>query len=170
MNSSGESHPTNDTACTTRACGGRWKLLVLFALVLAAIVAYRVLGTGETQVGGPGATTNDTTPPSRTGETVSLTFRFGESDERKLEPIGWHQGMTVDDLMTAASRAPDGIRYAMRGAGEMAFLTRIDDVANEGASGRNWTYTVNGARADKSFAVYELQPGDHVLWTFAAGE
>jgi hypothetical protein len=170
MNSSAESPPTNDAACTTRACGGRWKLLVLFALVLAAIVAYRVFGTGETQVGGPGATRIESTPPSRTRETVSLTFRFSEGDERKIEPIAWHRGMTVDDLMTAASRVPGGIRYAMRGAGEMAFLTRIDNIVNEGASGRNWTYTVNGERADKSFAVYELEPGDHVLWTFAVGE
>lgn len=170
MNPSRERDPNNDDACTTRACGGRWKLLVLFALVLAAIVAYRVLGTGETQVGGLGTSTNDTTLPSRTGETVSLTFRFGEGDDRKLEPIAWHQGMTVDDLMTAASRVPGGIRYAMRGVGEMAFLTRIDNIANEGATGRNWTYTVNGERADKSFAVYRLEPGDHVLWTFAAGE
>jgi hypothetical protein len=40
-------------------------------------------------------------------------------------------------------------------------------VKNEGAGGRNWTYRVNDKHADRSFAVYELQPGDHVLWTFA---
>ena len=69
--------------------------------------------------------------------------------------------MTVRDLLNAAP----GLSISQQGSGASAFLTKIDGVANEGAGGRNWMYSVNGQRADRSFAVYELQPGDHVLWT-----
>jgi hypothetical protein len=47
-------------------------------------------------------------------------------------------------------------------------LAELDHVGNEGAGGRNWLYQVNGKHADRSFAVYVLQPGDHVLWRFTA--
>jgi hypothetical protein len=56
-----------------------------------------------------------------------------------------------------------------KGSGQAAFLTSIDGVANQGADGKNWTFAVNGQSADRSFAVYELRPGDHVLWTFGPG-
>ena len=72
--------------------------------------------------------------------------------------------MTVADLLNSEPR----ISLTSTGSGASAFLTSLDGVANEGAGGRNWTYSVNGKHADRSFAVYELQPGDHVLWTFAA--
>ncbi|MCI0357698.1 MAG: DUF4430 domain-containing protein [Planctomycetaceae bacterium] len=36
---------------------------------------------------------------------------------------------------------------------------------NEGA-GRNWTYEVNGKRADKSCGVWVLHAGDKVLWLY----
>ncbi len=71
--------------------------------------------------------------------------------------------MTVRDLLNGVPR----LRIVQQGSGSSAFLTQIDDVTNEGAGGRNWMYSVNGQRADRSFAIYELQPGDHVLWSFA---
>ena len=158
-------------ACGTTACSGRWKLPVLFALVLAAIVAYRTSVDRETRVepaAAPPADAPISADPS--GQTVTLTVQFADGSERQFDAVPWHDGMTVADLMTAASQRPDGLRYVLRGSGEMAFLTKIDDIENEGASGRNWTYTINGTRADRSFAVYRLAPGDQVLWTFAESE
>jgi hypothetical protein len=164
-------HDAPSDACSTAVCSGRWKLPVLFALVLAAIVVYRMSVDRETRVEPAGAPAVDA-PLSQqpSGQTVTLTIQFADGNERQFDATPWHDGMTVADLMTAATRQPDGLRYALRGSGEMAFLTRIDDIENEGSSGRNWTYTVNGARADRSFAVYRLAPGDHVLWTFAESE
>ena len=164
-------HNAQNAACTTSACSGRWKLPVLFALVLATIVVYRISVDRETRVEPAAAPPADsTTSAEPSGQSVTLTIQFADASERQFDAVSWHDGMTVGDLMTAASQRPDGLRYALRGSGEMAFLTRIDDTENEGASGRNWTYTVNGARADRSFAVYRLAPGDHVLWTFAGSE
>jgi hypothetical protein len=74
--------------------------------------------------------------------------------------------MTVADLLHSEPR----VSLAAQGSGASAFLTQLGGVANEGAAGRNWVYSVNGRPADRSFAVYELQANDHVLWTFARGE
>ena len=74
--------------------------------------------------------------------------------------------MTVADLFGKAS----GIEVIQKGSGQSAFLTAVDGVANEGADGNNWTYAVNGQSGDRSFAVYELQPGRSRLvdiWTAA---
>jgi hypothetical protein len=99
-----------------------------------------------------------------------LTIQFGNGHERKFDAVPWHQGMTVDDLLSAASRLPDSFSYTVHGDHDMTLLTRINDLRNEGVSGRNWTYTVNDVRADRSLAVYELKPGDRVLWTFGTQE
>lgn len=62
--------------------------------------------------------------------------------------------------------AANGIEVTQRGSGQGAFVTAIDGVANEGAEKNNWTYEVNGKSGDRSHAIYELHPGDRVLWTF----
>jgi hypothetical protein len=59
-----------------------------------------------------------------------------------------------------------GISIAQKGSGQSAFVTAIGGLENQGADAQNWTYSVNGQIADRSFAVYELKPGDRVLWTF----
>jgi hypothetical protein len=98
-------------------------------------------------------------------EPVSLTVDFGEGRRERYSAVAWREGMTVGDLMQETRKAE--LQYAVQGSGAAAFLVTIQDVSNEGADGRNWTYTVNGKRGDRSFAVYELRPGDQVLWTFA---
>jgi hypothetical protein len=94
---------------------------------------------------------------------VLLTVNFGNG-QLANETAQWQEGMTVLDALQNHRR----IAYLTEGSGESAFLTSLNGVMNEGAGGRNWTYTVNGKYADRSFAVYQLQPNDHVLWTFAA--
>jgi hypothetical protein len=74
--------------------------------------------------------------------------------------------MTVRGLLTSASL----VGFGQTGRGQSAFLTEISGVKNEGAGGRNWMYSVNGLRGDRSFEAYELQPGDHVLWSFAPSQ
>ncbi|HEY4232189.1 MAG TPA: DUF4430 domain-containing protein [Lacipirellulaceae bacterium] len=111
--------------------------------------------------------TNETAAESPTGKTVALIIRSTDSPERH-DYVAWHDGMTVADLLTAASHLPKGIQFAQRGSGESALLTEINGVANEGGGGRNWTYSVDDKEADRSFAVLQLRPDDHVLWTFTA--
>ena len=84
--------------------------------------------------------------------------------------LPWTKGSTVLDVMNAAKRRPHGINFSYTGSGASAFLTRIDDVANEGGSKKNWQLWVNTSYADKSFAVYEVQPLDVVFWRFTTQE
>lgn len=142
-----------------------WRLPLLLAIVLAAIVAARLAGCGEEEHSGGAA---GKAPPAADpeGRTVSLTIQFGDDRERQFDAIPWHAGMTVDDALLVASRTLDGITYDVRGYKERALLVKIDQTENEGGGQRNWLYAVNGAKPEKSFAIYELQPGDRVLWVF----
>jgi hypothetical protein len=97
-----------------------------------------------------------------TNERTLLAIDFGTGEPREFPPAAWREGMTIADLM----RATPDIRVSQQGSGKSAFLTAIDDVANEGPEGKNWTYKVNGKTGDRSFAIYELKPDDRVLWTF----
>ena len=74
--------------------------------------------------------------------------------------------MSVADALKFAAEHPRGISYKVRGRGATALLLQIDDLENQGGSGLNWIFRVNGKLGDRSFAVTPLQPGDRVLWKF----
>jgi len=106
--------------------------------------------------------------PALAVQRVKLEIDFGDGIHKLFDRISWKEGMTVRDAMDAAQASGHGIKYEARGSGETAFLTRIDDVANQGGRGqkKNWVYRVNGKLADKSFGVYKLKEGDSVVWKF----
>lgn len=99
--------------------------------------------------------------------TVKLVIDFGDGVEKHFTALPWREGMTVLDAMQAAARHPRGIRFQYTGEGKTAFLTSIDDVANEGAE-RNWIYRVNEDRGDRSIGVKTLSINDVVYWKFGA--
>ncbi|MEQ8208858.1 MAG: DUF4430 domain-containing protein [Lacipirellulaceae bacterium] len=103
-------------------------------------------------------------------ETVKLTIDFGNGATRSFEKLPWNEGMTVADLMQAAKEFRPGIRYEAKGEGKTAFLDSLEGVAGGGVNERNWLYRVNGEHAKKSYGVFELQPGDEVLWIYERGE
>lgn len=140
----------------------------MLALLFVVIVLGRSAALRKNVTFGPGIASDQAVEPAAaTAKTVTLIIHLPDSLERH-DYVAWRDGMTVEDLLAAASRLPKGIQFAQRGSGESALLTEINGVANEGGNARNWTYSVNGQEADRSFAIYILQPGDHVLWTFAA--
>jgi hypothetical protein len=147
-------------SCST--CGAWWRLPLLLALVLAAILLTRGRNVRETA---PETVTGQATPQqaAASAEHLSLAIDFGDGRREEFGGIVWHKGMTIRD---ALQQAPE-VTIGQQGTGASAFLTQINGVANDGATGRNWTYTVNGRRGDRSFALYELQPEDQVLWSFA---
>jgi hypothetical protein len=102
--------------------------------------------------------------------TVRLVVDYGNGVIKTIIGLPWTKGSTVLDVMNAAKRRPHGINFSYTGSGASAFLTRIDDVANEGGSKKNWQLWVNTSYADKSFAVYEVQPLDVVFWRFTTQE
>ncbi len=158
-----EQTTSTNGACPT--CGPWWRLPVLLALVLMAIVAMRNRGIREEVQESKGETPNPDATAVSNG-VVTLAINLGEGKSEFMAEVAWREGMTVGDLMQTASQLPDGMRFEKQGTGEMTMLTRIGDVANEGAGGRNWIYSVAGKRADRSYAIYPLRAGDRVLWEF----
>jgi hypothetical protein len=144
------------------ACNSWWRLPLLLAIVLAVIVLIvRPLGRDPSTE--PPQTLPENIAVEPNAQNVRLTIDFGDDREPITTESRWHEGMTVADLLNGEP----SISVTSTGSDASAFLTSLGGVANEGAGGRNWTYRVNDKHADRSFAVYELQPGDQVLWTFA---
>jgi hypothetical protein len=99
--------------------------------------------------------------------TVRLVVDYGDGVIKTITGLPWAKGSTVLDVMNAAKDRPHGITFSYTGSGASAFLTRIDDVANEGGGAKkNWQLWVNTSYADRSFGVYEVQPLDVVFWRF----
>ena len=153
--------PETPDSCSN-TCRSGWRLPLLLGIVLVALLlssgddirqaAFKPLR--EQPIGGAGA-------PA--ANKVLLTVNFGNG-QLVNETADWREGMTVADALQDNRR----IGFLSEGSGDSALLTALNGIMNEGAGGRNWTYTVNGKFADRSFAIYELRPNDHVLWTFAA--
>jgi hypothetical protein len=151
---------TSSSSCSS--CGSWWRLPLLLAVVLAAILLLRNGGILQSTTDS-GEAANGSLPPAA-GKAVTLRIDFGDGNQQTYEPIAWRDGMTVRDLTRETRR--DKLKLDVRGTGSSAFLHNLDGVENEGAEGRNWLYSVNGKPGDKSFAIFELEPGDEVLWTF----
>jgi hypothetical protein len=151
----------NEPCKACSACGPWWRLPLLLGLVLTAIVWSRLHGlreeSPEKNLDQPIPITNGVQQ-----EKVTLTIDFGDGRQKNFEAIGWRSGMTVADAMKAAS----GVTVTQKDTGQSAFVTAIDGIENQGADAHNWMYKINGKVADRSFEVYDLKPGDRILWTF----
>jgi hypothetical protein len=153
----------NTPSAQCNSCGSWWRLPLLLASILVAVWLIRGRGVREPE--------RDPTDAQRArpasaaaGQTVSLTIDFGDGRRTDYEPIAWREGQTVQDVTRESQRSD--LKLKTLGTGQSAFLASLDGIENEGANGRNWIYSVNDKSGDRSFGVYELQPGDHVLWTF----
>ena len=155
----------NASSTSCGSCGSWWRLPLLLAFVLVAIWLVRDRGIRD-----PTPDSGDTVQGTPTGigeasKTVLLTIDFGDGRRTEFGPVAWRDGMTVRDVTRETPRADR--QLDVQGSDETSFLASLDGVVNEGAGGRNWTYSVNGKYGDRSFAIYELEPGDQVLWTFS---
>jgi hypothetical protein len=126
----------------------RVAILTALACVLAIPVGARIL------------TADDPPRPQ-----VQMIVDYGDGVQKHFTALAWRDGMTVLDALELAQQHARGIRFAYRGQDATAFLTRIDDLENEGR-GSNWVYRVNGEMADRSFAIFPLKAGDAILWKF----
>ncbi|HVT27344.1 MAG TPA: DUF4430 domain-containing protein [Lacipirellulaceae bacterium] len=144
------------------SCGAWWRLPLLLGFVLAAIVWSRMRSDREVPRGAVVQGKSQMVADRPSYQTVSLTVDFGDGRRKIVENIAWRNGMTVADVFSTSG----AVAVTQKGTGASALLTSIDGVTNEGTDGRNWTYAVNGQVADRSFAIYQMQPGDRVLWTF----
>lgn len=165
---------SSDSDASAEASPSRspWLLPLLLALVLVGVISGRTLLTGSSgpAASGNAATVTWTPSPQPTGETVALTIDYGNGATLSYAALPWQEGLTVLGLMESAAEFRPGIRFVVRGSGPMAKVGQINSLADEQAGGRNWTFYVNDAWANRSAGVYELQPGDRVLWKFAEYE
>ncbi|TMJ30022.1 MAG: DUF4430 domain-containing protein [Alphaproteobacteria bacterium] len=104
-------------------------------------------------------------------QTVRLIVDYGDGMTKIFDGLAWSKGNTVLDVLNRAQAHPHGITFAYTGSGASAFLTKIDDLQNQGggSGAKNWQYWVNTTYADRSFAVFEVQALDTVFWRFAGG-
>ncbi|OHB80630.1 MAG: hypothetical protein A2W31_13645 [Planctomycetes bacterium RBG_16_64_10] len=150
--------------------GARWQwILPLLGLIaLAAIVTLRSFGRHEVveRAGGGPAGKHDVP------RTAQLHVDYGDGVKKHFTALRWHTEMTVANALEAAAHHRRGIQYSFEGKGRGAMLTSIDGLANQGGgpNARNWIYYVNGRKADKSFAVHAIGPGDVVLWRFQGAD
>ncbi len=101
-------------------------------------------------------------------QTVRLVVDYGDGVTKTISDLSWTKGNTVLDAMKAAAARPHGISFSYTGVGDTAVMTKIDEVQNQGvgAGKKNWQYWVNEAYGDRSFAAFELQAQDVVVWRF----
>jgi hypothetical protein len=102
---------------------------------------------------------------SSAADTVKVIVDYGDGVEKHFTRLAHRADMTVLDATRAAEKPAHGIKVEVRSSGSTAFLTKIDDVANEG-SGKNWVYRVNDKLGDRSIGIFKLEAGDTVLWRF----
>jgi len=154
-----------------------WSPLWLVAAGLVAVSLPLAMAVAQERVGqGPKTESIDvkigernTTDPGRENgtKTVTLTIDYGDGFQKRFVNIRWRKGMTVLDAMQSAKRHKRAqFDFTYRGRGATALLSKIDDVGNEGGGKRNWIYSVNKQKGDRSFGICKLHSGDAVLWRF----
>jgi hypothetical protein len=154
----------NESPPSCKSCGSWWQLPLLLAIVLMGVWLLRDWSLHDATL-----ESNESKPTASAearGKTVALTIDYGEGRLTEFRPIAWREGITVRDVTSETPR--QDMKMEIRGTGPSAFLANLDGIENEGTNGRNWMYSVNGRPGDRSFAIYELKPGDQVLWTFGA--
>lgn len=173
-----ESNPAGTAGPTDRE-SPRSSSLALVVVLAAALVLFGVLlvarfrDEGQTVLptGSDDATSAAWTPaPRPEGQTVSMTIDFGNGARREFDALPWTEGLTLGQLMRRMADFRPALAYTQKGEGEMGFLTSLEGVANDGASGRYWFYAVDDDRGQASFDIQPLQPGARVLWVFKAAD
>jgi hypothetical protein len=156
--------PDTRTCCNDAAA---WKLPLLLAVVLLGIFLWKQ-NQSVPPSPAPSQVSSEWTPSVRpTGDTVGLEIDFGNGARRIFEALPYRAEMTVADVMGEARKFQPALRYAQVGEGAGGFLTELEGLKNEGASGRNWQYDVGGTPGNKSFCLQTVAPGELVRWTFA---
>jgi hypothetical protein len=101
-------------------------------------------------------------------KTVRLAIDYGDGGQKVFAAVPWMNGQKVLDVLQWADKHPHGIDLEYTGSGSTAFITRIDDLKNEGAgqTAKNWLYWLNGKFAQVGAGGQAVMPGDDVLWKF----
>ena len=97
---------------------------------------------------------------------VKLIVDYGDGVQKHFTQLPHKDGLTVLGVTELAGKHKRGIQAKVRSSGSTAFLTQIDNVANEGGGGRNWVFRVNDKLGDRSCGIYKVNSGDTITWRF----
>lgn len=137
-----------------------WRLPLALGALLVGVILISYWANGARQGPSPEG------PVPDTQESVELTRRMPDvPDETLAVPL--LAGMTVQEATLMAGGADESWRSVWRGNREMAFMTELGGVSNEGTEGLNWLFSVNGVRSEQGAGAVQLEPGDRVLWELA---
>ena len=171
-----ESNPSRTaTQLNANNRGASWALALLILAAIGVATSLLLVFRDPSGSNGGGAAapedeSNWAAAPAPVGETVALTVDFGNGARREFDALPWRPGMTVGDLLRQAREFSPPLAFTQQGAGETAFLTSLEGVANETGAGRYWLYRIDDRRGDKSFDVAPLAAGERVLWRFGQAE
>lgn len=147
-----------------------WRALLLSVLIAAAAnVGCSPSAVPPAQAEkAPATSTSDEDAGEKKEKTVKLAIDFGDGTERVYDSLPWSEGVTVLTAMDKAKAEAEPVTYGLSGSGDAAFVNEINGVKNEGTGSgkKNWLFWVNGKFADRSAAVYKIQPADEVVWKF----
>jgi len=165
-----ETKPASPDAEESSPTGSPWKLPLLLGLLLFGLMLWNQKALNNVRVARQSAQTEWTPSIQPTGEVVRLEIDFGNGAKRQFDGLPWRADMTVGDVMNAAREFRPGISYVQVGEGAGGFLTELEGLKNEGASGRNWRYEVAGTPGSMSFCLQKVGSGELVRWWFAGEE
>lgn len=143
-----------------------WAFPALLALVLALVVGWRLLPFDRPAAAPPAQPQSGEVEPLPGEVEVVVQIDGTTLDQQHVPPTG---GTVLAVLQAAGGESP-AFAPEVRGEGAGAFVVSVGGVANEGAGGRNWTYSVNGQPGDRSAAIAPVKDGDRVLWKFTPPE
>ena len=144
-----------------------WKFPLLLVVVLLGIFFWK-RSEPVAQQAAPTEAPAEWTPSAKpTGEMVRLEIDFGNGARRQFDALPYKADMTVADVLVAARESQPGISFTQVGEGAGGFLTELEGLKNEGASGRNWRYEVAGTPGSQSFCLQKVAAGELVRWWFA---
>ena len=132
----------------------------ILTLASCSLLALMVLTTRT------GAQPKESILAPKRNQIVMLTIDFADGAQKRFPSIPWKKSMNLLDVMQWADNHPHGIDFAKRGRGDTMLITQIDDLKNRGGGQKNWIYRVNGKLGDRSCSVFEIEPGDTILWKF----
>jgi len=109
-----------------------------------------------------------TSPAGADSDQLVVRLRIARPGvEPEVGEVSWREEMTVFD---ALDRFSPSLNVESTGQGESLFVKSIGGQPNLGASGDNWIYRVNGKLGDRSCGLYQVSPGDEIVWSFGKYE
>ncbi len=104
-------------------------------------------------------------PPIISSKPIELQIDFNGHGENKQFPVSWSNGVTAFSCLKQLE-ASGKLTVDSKGSGSQTLLTAIDGLENRWSAGDNWVFTVNDRLGDRSSAVFDLRPGDRLIWRF----